>query len=140
MVMLVGSFMPVAAPASPKQFGKIRGRVVDINKARIVRADLLIFGAGRSWRLMTNTEGEFEIALPVGEYQLSVEAGGFRRFASQKFSLKSGKTQRFNIEMQIAQPQTLVPASRVKDRASDFLSVACYTIFAGRDARAPSNV
>jgi hypothetical protein len=138
IVLLVGSLTPVTGRASLKKFGKIKGRVVDINNARIARADLLIVGEGLSWRLITNTEGEFETALPVGEYKLSAEANGFDRFASQKFKIKSGKTQRFNIEMQIARPQLLVPAS--PDRESDVFAVACCARLAGRDAPAPSNV
>jgi hypothetical protein len=66
---------------------------------------------------MTNTEGEFETALPVGEYQLSAEAEGFRRSASRKFSIKSGKTQRFNIEMHVRKSEMPVPA--VSDPESD---------------------
>jgi hypothetical protein len=138
IVLLVGSLTPVAGHESLKQFGKIKGQVVDINNARIVRAEVLIVGEGLSWRLMTNSEGEFESSLPIGEYQLSIEASGFRRFASQKFSIKSGKTQRFNIEMQVARPQMPVPAS--PDRESDFFAVVCYARLAGKDARAPSNV
>ena len=136
IILLAASLTPAAGGAPLKKFGKIKGRVVDINNARIGRADLLIVGEGLSWRLTTNTEGEFETALPVGEYKLSVEANGFDRFASQNFEIKSGKTQRFNIEMHVARPQSLVPAS--PDRESDFFSVAAR--FAGEDARAPSNV
>jgi hypothetical protein len=135
IALLVGGLTPVAGHSSLKQFGKIKGRVIDINNARIPRAELSIVGEGLGWRLVTNTEGEFETALPVGEYELSVEANGFRRFAAQKFSIKSGKTQRFNIEMQIA--QLLVPASA--DRESDVFSLACCARIAGKDARAPSN-
>jgi hypothetical protein len=138
IILLAAGLIPVAAHPPLKQFGKIKGRVVDINNARIVHADLLIVGEGLSWRLVTNTDGEFETALPVGEYQLSVEASGFDRFASQKFEIKSGKTQRFNIEMHVARPQLLVPAS--PDRESDFFSAACCARFAGRDARVPLNV
>jgi hypothetical protein len=110
VALLAVSLTPVAGHASLKQFGKIKGRVVDINNARIAGADLLIVGEGLRWRLRANTEGEFETTLPVGEYEFSVAAEGFRRFASRKFSIKSGKTQRFNIEMHVRQPEMLVPA------------------------------
>jgi len=88
--------------------------------------------------MRTNSEGEFETSLPIGDYQFSVEAEGFRRFASQKFSIKSGKTQRFNIEMHMAQPELLVPAS--PDREFDFFCLLCCVAIAGKDARVPSNV
>ena len=136
IAVLAASFTPVAGRVSLKQFGKIKGRVVDINDARIVRADVLIVGEGLQWRLVTNSDGEFETSVPIGEYQLSVEAPGFRRFASQKFQVKSGKTQSFNIKMQVA--QLIVPAA--PDRESDFFCLGYRARFAGQDARAPSNV
>jgi hypothetical protein len=138
IVLLVGSLTPVGALTPRAQFGKIKGRVVDVNSARIFQADVLVVGEGLRWRMRTNSEGEFETSLPIGEYQFSVEAGGFRRFASQKFSIKSGKTQRFNIEMHMAQPELLVPAS--PDRESDLFCLLCCASFAGKDARAPLNV
>jgi hypothetical protein len=132
------SLTPISGRTSLKQFGKIKGRVVDVNNARIPRADITIVGEGLRWRVTTDSEGEFEISLPIGEYRLSVEANGFRRSASQKFLIKSGKTQRFNIEMQIASPQLLVPASSGPE--FDFITLACCAGFAGKDARAPSHV
>ena len=118
MALIATSLTPVAGGAPLKEFGKIKGRVVDVNNARIFRADVLVVGEGLRWHMRTNSEGEFETSLPIGEYQFSVEAKGFRRFASQKFQVKSGKTQRFNIEMQIKKPEMPVPA--VSDPPSDF--------------------
>jgi Carboxypeptidase regulatory-like domain len=145
IILMVASFTPVAGRPALKQFGKIKGRVVDVNKARIVGADVLIAGEGLRFRITTNSDGEFETALPIGEYQFSVEAPGFRRFASQKFEIKTRKTQSFSIEMQVAQLQ--VPAS--PDRESDFFYssqtnslryLLGYANFAGQDARVPSHV
>jgi hypothetical protein len=110
IVLLAFSLTPVAGHAPLKQFGKIKGRVVDVNGARIVSADLFIVGEGLRWRLTTNTAGEFETALPAGEYQLSAEADGFSRFAPQKLTIKSGKTQRLIIEMHVRKSEMLVPA------------------------------
>ena len=113
IILFAADLTTVAAAGPAKQFGKIKGRVVDVNSARIVRADVLIDGEGLHWRVTTNDNGEFEMSLPIGEYQLSVDAQGFRRFASQKFEIRSGRTQRLNIKMKIASPQMLVPASHV---------------------------
>ena len=109
--LIAASLTPAAGRASPKQFGKVKGRVVDVNNARIVQAEVLIIGEGLSWRLMTNTAGEFETALPIGDYQISIEADGFQRVAPQKFQIKAGKTQRFNLKMQIRKSEMLVPAA-----------------------------
>jgi hypothetical protein len=104
------SLSPISGSGKSKQFGKIKGRVVDINNARVFRADVLIVGEGLRWRLSTNTEGEFETSLPVGEYRLFIEANGFRGFASPKFEIKSSKAKSFNIEMRMAKSEMLVPA------------------------------
>ena len=135
IVLLAVSLTPAAGHASLKQFGKIKGQIVDVNNARIARADVLIVGEGLRWQLLTNTEGEFQMSLPTGEYQLSIEAPGFRRYASQKFQIKSGKTQSFKIEMKVAQLQ--VPASL--DQESDFCLMSCVGL-AGQVVRALSNV
>ena len=147
IILLVTSLTPVAALTPRAQFGKIKGRVVDMNSARIFKAEVLLAGEGLKWRVTTNSEGEFEMSVPVGEYQLSVEADGFRRSASQKFQIKAGKTKSFNIEMQIRKSDMLVPAST--DRESDFFYSSqtnglryslCYLNFAGQGARAPLHV
>ena len=78
--------------------------------ARIVGAQVTIVGEGLRWRVTTNSEGELETSLPVGAYQLSVEANGFRRSASEKLQIKTGKTQRLNIQMQVMKAIMPVPA------------------------------
>jgi hypothetical protein len=109
ILVFAASLAPLSARGSRQQFGKIKGQVVDINDARILRAEVVIAGEGLRWRLTTNDEGEFETLLPTGEYQFSVEADGFQRFSSQRIEIKSGKTQRFNIKMKMAQPINLIP-------------------------------
>ncbi|HEX3085951.1 MAG TPA: carboxypeptidase-like regulatory domain-containing protein [Pyrinomonadaceae bacterium] len=110
IVLLAFGFLPLTVSGKSKQFGKIKGRVVDVNDARIFHAEVLIVGEGLRWRLTTNMEGEFETMVPLGEYRVFVEANGFRGFASPKFEIKSSKKKSFNIEMQMAKPQMLVPA------------------------------
>ena len=109
ILVFAASLAPLSARGSRQQFGKIKGQVVDINDARILRAEVVIAGGGLRWRLTTNDAGEFKTSLPTGEYQFSVEADGFQRFSSQRIEIKSGKTQRFNIKMKMAQPINLIP-------------------------------
>jgi len=109
ILVFAASLAPLSARGSRQQYGKIKGQVVDINDAKILRADVVIVGEGLRWRLTTNDEGEFETLLPTGEYQFSVEANGFRRFSSRRFEIESGETQRFNIKMKVAQSINLIP-------------------------------
>jgi hypothetical protein len=110
IILLALSFLPLTVSGKSKQFGKIKGRVVDVNDAKVFHAEVLIVGEGLRWRLTTNMEGEFETMVPLGEYRVFVEANGFRGFASPKFEIKSSKKKSFNIEMQMATSQMLVPA------------------------------
>ena len=110
IVLLIASVSPVRALTPHARFGKIKVRVVDIMNARIVGAQVTIVGEGLRWRIMTNSEGELETSLPAGAYQLSVEANGFRPAASEKLQIKSGKTQRLNIQVQVMKAIMPVPA------------------------------
>jgi hypothetical protein len=110
IILIVAIIAPVTGRTPHKQFGKIKVRVVDVNNARIVRAHVLVLGQNLELREVTNVDGEAEILVPPGDFWLSIEAEGFRRFDTQKFQIKSGKTERFNIKMQIKAPEMLVPA------------------------------
>jgi Carboxypeptidase regulatory-like domain len=104
------NYSAVALAAKPSP-GKIKGEVIDINKAKVSGAVITIECKDFPRQLRTNDNGEFETSLPADTYRIRVEANGFDRFVSRPFKLKSGKTQRFNIEMHVAKPIGLMPAA-----------------------------
>ena len=55
-----------------------------------------------------------------GKYLVSVDANGFRPYVSPEFEVKRGKTQKFDIELNVAKSVGLTPASSdPNDRESD---------------------
>jgi carboxypeptidase family protein len=111
IVLLCVSLTSIAAPAPRAQFGKIKGTVVDMNEARIVTAEVAIVGGVLSWRVRTDTNGEFEMSLPVGEYQFSIDAPGFETVPARHFEIKKSRTYRVEVKMREAKPKArLVPA------------------------------
>ena len=112
-LLLAVQLMPLTskgAPFSKPRPGKIRGQVFDVNKARVVRALVIVVGFETYRELVTDDSGEFEISLRPGMYQIAVDANGFRRFVSAETELKAGQTRTIEIQLKVASGAMLVPA------------------------------
>jgi len=107
MSVLAGAGMTSAATA---RVGKIRGIVLDVNKARVVNALVIVQSAEVKRRVMSDGEGRFEISLPPGSYEITVKAAGFREFSSPLLRVEPGKTRVFDIHLIVEPPRGLVPA------------------------------
>ena len=109
---IVAVFLAIANAATPKDhLGKVKGVITDVYKARVVNAQVTLEGDKSRRRLVTNAEGEFEAALPPGKYLITVDADGFRPYVSPEFEVKPGKAQKLDIELHVARPVGLTPAS-----------------------------
>ena len=64
----------------------VSGVVLDANDARIVGAIVKFGNAKVSRQVKSDTEGSFQIELPPGDYQISAEHHGFRRFCFRHFA------------------------------------------------------
>src|SRR6266498_4550974 len=91
--------------------GKIKGTILDANDARVVNAVVRIYGGETKRGLKSNSEGQFEISLPAGYYESTVEANSFRRFVYSSLKVQPGQTEMINIHLDVAPPKGLVPAS-----------------------------
>ncbi len=114
-LLLAVQLMPLmsrAAPLSRVRRGKIKGQVIDINKARVVNALVIVEGVETHRRLVTDENGEFEILLPRGLYEIAVDANGFRRFISAETEVKAGKTRTIEIQLKEALRVMPVPAGQ----------------------------
>ena len=85
-----------------KSTGKIQGVLLDINDARIAGAKITIEGGQLKRELRSGDEGDFEIQLPTGSYQITVVANGFRKFEISPFKVKANVTEIINIHMEVA--------------------------------------
>jgi hypothetical protein len=96
------SFLPVAiilglsltavsqSPPSKPAAAEFRGVIVDGRSARIPKASILVEGAGNRWNLESDEGGEFNLDLPAGEYQFTIEKPDFKRLTVLDFCIMGG--------------------------------------------------
>lgn len=114
--LLVGSGGLVAAPvgsAPPptRVTGKLKGVLLDVHGAKVVKAVVKVEGGKVKRRVESGSEGEFEFELPPGSYRMTVAAEGFRRHVSARLEVRSGETKVVTVSLRAAEPPGLVPAS-----------------------------
>ena len=88
------------------QTSRIAGVVLDKNDARIVNAAIVIENRVYHRQLRSDGEAGFEIDLPPGIYQITVQGQGFRKFQFSRFRAKAGVQELVNIHMKLAPPQS----------------------------------
>jgi len=109
-VLLVVGVLGVGA-SSKSGTGKIKGAVLDIYYSRVVNAIVRVNGGEIRRSLRSNDDGQFEISLPAGEYELTVEANGCR-FVYSSLKVQPNEIELINVHLDVAAPQGLTPASR----------------------------
>ncbi len=105
LLIVLFLLLPVAVVAQTHR-ASLRGTVYDPNQAGIQGANITLTNLeiGEIRNTTTNSDGEYVIAsLPSGEYQISVETGGFRNH-SQKVVLLVNQDQRLDLTLRIAGP------------------------------------
>jgi hypothetical protein len=107
LVLLAGAGM--TSPAGLR-VGRIKGIVVDVNKARVVNAVVIVQGGDVKRRAVSNDEGRFEFSLPPGSYQITAKADGFRQFTSPLLRVEPGKSRAFDVHLIVEPPVGLLPA------------------------------
>jgi hypothetical protein len=94
--------------------GTITGQVTDSSGAVIASAGVIAHNldTGVNTSATTNAEGLFRIDfLPIGHYQVTVEAPGFTKAALPPFSLEVLQTANFNVHLQVGSTSTSVNVS-----------------------------
>jgi outer membrane receptor protein involved in Fe transport len=101
--LLVVILMSVAAFA---QTARITGQVTDASTAAVPSARISITNSdtGIQWNAQTNEQGYFTLpALPRGNYNLTVEAAGFRPVNQKGLNLDEGQVLRRDIQLEVGQ-------------------------------------
>jgi hypothetical protein len=96
---LVAAFMLAlgATVFAGQSDGRIEGVVVDPAGALIPRAKIIVSSRTNSYELQTTEIGEFNLALPAGAYQITVECPGFKLAKIRNVRVKAGLTQSIKV-------------------------------------------
>ena len=84
----------------------LTGIITDPTQAKVpaVHITLVNTATGVTNETSSNTQGEFTFTLmPPGDYRLSAEAAGFRRYNRTGLVMESGRTFRVDIAMELGQ-------------------------------------
>ncbi|MDT4895179.1 MAG: hypothetical protein QOH25_256 [Acidobacteriota bacterium] len=107
VLTLAGHRRPVPR-ADNSQMGKITGTVLDKNEARIAGATIEFENAELSSVVRSNSEGYFEVKLPVGTYRMTVEMAGFKRFVVSLFRVKAQVRKSVSVRMEVKPPASML--------------------------------
>src|SRR4028118_285971 len=90
----------VALPAWGKDSGKLKGRVVDVLGAAIAKATVTIKNSEGAKQVVTNEDGEFEIQLPIGLYEIRTEEmPGFLPSKYAKVRMRRSRDKRITVKV-----------------------------------------
>src|SRR5215510_13944785 len=84
----------------------ITGVVLDANNARIVDTLIKIENAKTRQHVKSDDEGRFRIELPAGDYQITAEHRGFKKFEFSPFRAQPGACELVNIHMEVEVPKS----------------------------------
>jgi hypothetical protein len=103
--------------------GTILGRVIDPSGAAVANAHVSIINTGTNIRseLLTNSNGNFEQPyLLAGQYELVLEASGFRLFRQTNIILSTAQRYRIDVSLEIGQTsQSVVVAANAQVLQTD---------------------
>ena len=101
-IILVGGAFLVQAQVDATQF-RLRGKVLDQNRAAIAGAEITVVAKGRrsSFSTVTDQYGEFSLALEPDEYSLKIVAEGFSE-VSQAVKITQAGSESLEIVLQVA--------------------------------------
>jgi hypothetical protein len=79
---------------------KLKGVLLDPQDARIVLAMVTLESDKLKRQVYTNEEGVFEVQLPAGVYQLTVESNGFKKLQMTAVSVNSDDADDLTIHLE----------------------------------------
>jgi uncharacterized membrane protein len=90
----------IALPAWGQGSSELKGRVVDVLGAAIAKATVTIKTSEGKNQVVTDEDGEFEIQLPAGVYEIRTEEmPGFLASKYAKVRVKRGRDKRITIQV-----------------------------------------
>ena len=104
LILAVALQITCARNGMAQESSAITGKVSDPSGAAVANATVTgkDVDRGTVWSTKTNTEGVYNLPrLPIGRYELRVEAGGFQKALRPAFSLELNQTARIDIVLTI---------------------------------------
>ena len=100
-------------PQSQNASGKLRGVIVDWQYARILGSCVDLTNKTFKTRVRVDTNGEFEIDLPAGQYQATGQSPGFQRFRWNHLKIEAGATKTLNILLNVSNKKRGCPEGTI---------------------------
>ena len=82
--------------------GKIKGFVVDWQDARVLGTTITFQNKQFRKTVTVNSDGEYEIELPVGSYVITAQKPNFREYRFKSLKITANKMRTFNIKLALA--------------------------------------
>ena len=82
---------------------RVAGVVIDVNDARIVGATITVANTEVKRVTRSDDEGKFEVEVPAGTYQITVEQPGFKKFRQAGLRIDAD-TSELSVRMEVAPP------------------------------------
>ncbi len=104
--------LSLAQSLTPAQanMGKLKGVIEDWQYARVLGSCLTVKNKTFEKKVMVDTNGAFEVELPVGTYQVTAQSPGFRQFRWKELRIEPNATKTLNILLNIAPEKAGCPA------------------------------
>jgi hypothetical protein len=80
--------------------GTIKGKILDPTDARIAYARIIIKSKNLNQKVKADESGEYEIILPVGEYEIFAEQDGFHSSRRKKLCIVRNKSIEHDITLE----------------------------------------
>ncbi len=88
--------------------GKLKGFVVDWQDARVLGTTITFQNKQFRKTVEVNSDGEYEIELPAGNYVITALKPNFRKYRFKSLKIRADQTRSFNIKLK------LLPTKQVK--------------------------
>jgi hypothetical protein len=102
LIILIATWATFTLPlpqSSLPQTGKVKGNVTDSASEKIPKVKITFDNraSGIKQQIVSDSEGAYEVELPVGDYQVNAEAEGYRPPSVRSIRLDANQTAILNI-------------------------------------------
>ena len=99
LLLVISSCINVTAISNQNTI-QVKGTLLDPNDAVIVGARITVRAKDRTTRAYTNEEGVVEIEVPVGNYEVEIDATGFKRLVLTNLEVMIGMTKELKFHLE----------------------------------------